>query len=113
MEATITFTPAQLVAICAGILTLIALAEKIAKAVATAQKPNRDQDARLDAIDQKLDRDNKRLDRHEDELAELRHGSKTLQRGVYELLGNALEGGNNRDAMKEARDALKKDVFGE
>lgn len=113
MEATITFTPAQLVAICAGILTLIALAEKIAKAVATAQKPNKDQDARLDAIDQKLDRDNKRLDRHEDELAELRHGSKTLQRGVYELLGNALEGGNNRDAMKEARDALKKDVFGE
>lgn len=113
MDATITFTPAELVAICAGILTLIALAEKIAKAVKAMQKPNEDQNARLDAINQKLDRDNKRLNRHDDELAELRHGSKTLQRGVYELLGNAIDGGNNKDAMKEARDALKKDVFGE
>lgn len=113
MDATITFTPAELVAICAGILTLIALAEKIAKAVKAMQKPNEDQNARLDAIDEKLDRDNKRLNRHDDELAELRHGSKTLQRGVYELLGNAIDGGNNKDAMKEARDALKKDVFGE
>ena len=113
MDATITFTPAELVAICAGIMTLIALAEKIAKAVKAMQKPNEDQNARLDAIDEKLDRDNKRLNRHDDELAELRHGSKTLQRGVYELLGNAIDGGNNKDAMKEARDALKKDVFGE
>lgn len=113
MDATITFTPAELVAICAGILTLIALAEKIAKAVKAMQKPNEDQNARLDAIDEKLDRDNKRLNRHDDELAELRHGSKTLRRGVYELLGNAIDGGNNKDAMKEARDALKKDVFGE
>lgn len=113
MDATITFTPAELVAICAGILTLIALAEKIAKAVKAMQKPNEDQNARLNAIDEKLDRDNKRLNRHDDELAELRHGSKTLQRGVYELLGNAIDGGNNKDAMKEARDALKKDVFGE
>ena len=113
METTISFTSAELVAICAGILTLIALAEKIAKAVKAMQKPNEDQNARLDAIDEKLDRDNKRLNRHDDELAELRHGSKTLQRGVYELLGNAIDGGNNKDAMKEARDALKKDVFGE
>lgn len=112
METTISFTPAELVAICAGILTLIALAEKIAKAVKAMQKPNEDQNARLDAIDEKLDRDNKRLNRHDDELAELRHGSKTLQRGVYELLGNAIDGGNNISAMKEARDALKKDVFG-
>ena len=109
METTITFTPAQLVAVCAGVLTLIALAEKVVKA---AQKPSQDHKARLDAIDEKLDRDNKRLNRHDDELAELRHGSKTLQRGVYELLGNAIDGGNNKDAMKEARDALKKDVFG-
>lgn len=112
MDATITFTPAELVAICAGILTLIALAEKIAKAVKAMQKPNEDQNARLNAIDEKLDRDNKRLNRHDDKLAELRHGSKTLQRGVYELLGNAIDGGNNKDAMKEARDALKEDVFG-
>ena len=61
METTISFTPAELVAICAGILTLIALAEKIAKAVKAMQKPNEDQNARLDAIDEKLDRDNKRL----------------------------------------------------
>ena len=112
MQTTISFTPAELVAICAGILTLIALAEKIAKAVKAMQKPNEDQNARLNAIDEKLDRDNKRLNRHDDELAELQHGSKTLQRGVYELLGNAIGGGNNKDAMKEARDALKKDVFG-
>lgn len=112
METTISFTPAQLVAICAGILTLIALAEKVVKAVKAAQKPSQDHEARLDAIDEKLDRDNRRLNKHDTELAELRHGSKTLQRGVYELLGNALEGGNNRDAMKEARDELKKDVFG-
>lgn len=112
METTISFTPAELVAICAGILTLVALGEKLAKAIKAMQKPNEDQNARLDAIDEKLDRDNKRLNRHDDELAELRHGSKTLQRGVYELLGNAIDGGNNKDAMKEARDALKKDVFG-
>lgn len=112
METSITFTPAQLVAICAGILTLIALAEKVIKAVKAAQKPSHDHEARLDAIDEKLDRDNRRLNKHDAELAELRHGSKTLQRGVYELLGSALEGGNNREAMKEARDELKKDVFG-
>lgn len=112
METSITFTPAQLVAICAGILTLIALAEKIIKAVKAAQKPSQDHEARLDAIDEKLDRDNRRLNKHDDELAELRRGSKTLQRGVYELLGNAIDGGNNKDAMKEAQDALKKDVFG-
>lgn len=112
METTITFTPTQLVAICAGILTLVALAEKIVKWVKAARQPNIDQNARLDAIDEKLDRDKKRLDRHEDELADLRHGTKTLQRGVYELLGNAIDGGNNKKAMEEARDGLKKDVFG-
>lgn len=112
MEPTISFTPAQLVAICAGILTLVALGEKIVKWIKIIKQPVTDQNARLDAIDEKLDRDNKRLNRHDDELAELKHGSKTLQRGVYELLGNAIDGGNNKDAMKEARDALKKDVFG-
>lgn len=112
METTISFTPAELVAICAGILTLVALAEKITKAVKAAQKPSKDHEARLDAIDEKLDRDNKRLNWHDDELQELRHNNKTLQRGVYELLGNAIEGGNNRSGMQEARDALKKDVFG-
>lgn len=112
MEPTISFTPAQLVAICAGILTLVALGEKIVKWIKVLKQPVTDQNARLDAIDEKLDRDNKRLNRHEDELHELRHESKTLQRGVYELLGNAIEGGNNRKGMEEARDALKKDVFG-
>lgn len=112
MGTTISFTPAELVAICAGILTLVALAEKIAKAIKAMQKPNEDQNARLDAIDEKLERDHKRLNRHDDELDELRHSSKTLQRGVYELLGNAIDGGNNKKAMEEARAELKKEVFG-
>ena len=111
METTITFTPAELVAICAGILTLVALGEKVVKWIKAARKPNEDQNARLDAIDEKLDRDKKRLDRHEDELSEIRHSTKTLQRGVFELLGNAIEKGNNVAAMKEAQSELKKDIF--
>lgn len=111
MNTEISFTPAQLVAICAGLLTLIALAEKIAGWIRKAKQPEQNQNARLDEIDAKLDRDKKRLDRHDDELSEIRHSTKTLQRGVFELLGNAIDKGNNVVAMKEAQSELKKDIF--
>lgn len=111
MNAEISFTPAQLVVICAGLLTLIALAEKIAKWIRSARQPEQNQNARLDEIDQKLTNDKKRLDQHDEELAEFRHSTKTLQRGVFELLGNAIEKGNNVAAMKEAQGELKKDIF--
>ena len=108
---TITFTPAELVAVCAGILTLVALGEKIVKWAKEIRKPTADAMTRLDEIDKKLDRDKKRLDRHDDELAEIKHSTKTLQRGIFELLGNAIEKGNNVAAMKEAQSELKKDIF--
>ena len=113
MDTTITFTPAQLVAICAAVLTITALAEKVVAWIRKAQKPEKDQNKRLDEVDKKLERDKKVLDMHTEEIDELKHSTKTLQRGVYELLGNAIDGGNNHEAMQEARDGLKKDVFGQ
>lgn len=111
MESTIEFTPTELVAVCAGILTLVALAEKVVKWVKALKKPNIDQNNKLDEVGRMLDMDKKRLDMHDGELTEIKHSIKTLQRGVFELLGNAIDKGNNVEAMTEARNELKKDIF--
>lgn len=81
-------------------------AEKIVKAVKAAKAPNREQDRRLDdleewrrTVDSKLNNDNTRLSNIED-------GNRATQRALLALLDHGIDG-NNIKQMQDAKEALQ------
>lgn len=93
-------------AAASAVVLLSNAAEKIVKAYKVAKAPNLKQDERLDAleawqrtVDNKLNRDNERLEGIEE-------GSRVSQRALLALLDHGLDG-NSIEQMQEAKKALQ------
>ena len=109
MNYPITFTPAQLIAtilsICVGISAIGAAIGWIIKAARKIQKPNRDQNKRLDEIEARL-RDYALYFKHDKErLDEMDDGSRVTQRAILALLSHGIDG-NDVESMKAAKKEL-------
>ena len=95
-----------ILAVAGGISTLGNAANWLVKFVAVFKAPNVEQDKQLAelqewrrGVDQKLDNDNRRLNRNED-------SERITQRALLALLAHGIDG-NHQKQMEEAREELQ------
>lgn len=104
------FTPAivlgAVLAVAGGISTLGNAANWLVKLVSVMKAPNAEQDRQLaelaewrKSVDQKLDNDNRRLNRNED-------SERITQRALLALLAHGIDG-NHQKQMEEAKEELQ------
>jgi ribulose kinase len=97
---------AAVLAVAGGISTLGNAANWIVKLVQVMKAPNAEQDRQLaelkewrKSVDQKLDNDNRRLNRNED-------SERITQRALLALLAHGIDG-NHQKQMEEAKEELQ------
>lgn len=97
---------AAVLAVCGGISTICAAGNWIVKLVQVFKAPNVQQDRQLAelqewrrGVDEKLDNDNRRLNRKDD-------GDRVTQRALLALLAHGIDG-NHQKQMEEAKEELE------
>lgn len=117
MSGSITFTTAELVSmilgICAAIVTISAAIGVITKAIAKAKEPEAQQNARLEAIEKRLDEIDKTLVKHgeyfmndDNRFKAIEKSNRVTQSSLLALLKHAISGGDVA-SLKEAERALE------
>lgn len=117
MNNTISFTTAELVSmilgVCAAIVTISAAIGVIAKAIEKAKQPEAKQNARLEAIEKRLDDIDKTLTKHGEFLTNddnrfkaIEKSNKITQASLLALLKHALNG-NDISTLRDAEKNLE------
>lgn len=117
MNETISFTTAELVSmilgVCAAIVTISAAIGVIAKAIDKAKQPEAKQNARLEAIEKRLDDIDKTLTKHGEFLTNddnrfkaIEKSNKITQASLLALLKHALNG-NDISSLRDAEKNLE------
>lgn len=117
MNNTISFTTAELVSmilgVCAAIVTISAAIGVIAKAIDKAKQPEAKQNARLEAIEKRLDDIDKTLTKHGEFLTNddnrfkaIEKSNKITQASLLALLKHALNG-NDINSLRDAEKNLE------
>ena len=117
MNSTISFTTAELVSmilgVCAAIVTISAAIGVIAKAIDKAKQPEAQQNARLEAIEKRLDDIDKTLTKHGEFLTNddnrfkaIEKSNKITQASLLALLKHALNG-NDISSLRDAEKNLE------
>lgn len=117
MNNTISFTTAELVSmilgVCAAIVTISAAIGVIAKAIDKAKQPEAKQNARLEAIEKRLDDIDKTLTKHGEFLTNddnrfkaIEKSNKITQASLLALLKHALNG-NDISTLRDAEKNLE------
>lgn len=117
MDNTITFTPAELVAIilgiCSSIVTISAAIGVIIKVIEKAKAPEKKQDERLDKIDRRLDDHDKIIEQFKEYFTNddnrfkaIEKSNKVTQTALLALLKHSLNG-NDMESLKEAEKSLE------
>lgn len=117
MNNTISFTTAELVSmilgVCAAIVTISAAIGVIAKAIDRAKQPEAKQNARLEAIEKRLDDIDKTLTKHGEFLTNddnrfkaIEKSNKITQASLLALLKHALNG-NDISSLRDAEKNLE------
>ena len=117
MSGSITFSTAELVSmilgICAAIVTISAAIGVITKAIAKAKEPEAQQNARLEAIEKRLDEIDKTLVKHgeyfmndDNRFKAIEKSNRVTQSSLLALLKHASSGGDVA-SLKEAERALE------
>lgn len=117
MNNTISFTTAELVSmilgVCAAIVTISAAIGVIAKAIDKAKQPEAQQNARLEAIEKRLDDIDKTLTKHGEFLTNddnrfkaIEKSNKITQASLLALLKHALNG-NDISSLRDAEKNLE------
>ena len=109
METQVTFNLQQLcnafLTICGGIAAVGVAIGWIVKAVNVAKGPNKRQNERLDAIEEKMVDYDKFFLRDKERLDEIEAGNRVTQRALLALLSHGIDG-NDVDSMKVAKQEL-------
>lgn len=117
MNNVISFTPAQLLAlilaICGAIVTISAAIGVITKAIERAKAPEKQQNERLNAIERRLDDNDKTVEKFKEFFANddnrfkvINKSNKVIQTALLALLKHSLNG-NDTDSLKEAEKSLE------
>lgn len=117
MNNTISFTPAELVAVilglCTTIVTISAAIGVIVKAIDKARAPEKEQNNRLDTIDRRLDEIDKTIatfreyfTNDDNRFKAIEKSNKVTQTALLALLKFSLNG-NDKESLKEAEKSLE------
>jgi len=92
-------------AIASAIVLVASAVEKIAKVAKAAKAPCNRQDERLANIEGRLDTVERKLDKDDNRLRDIKKGDHAMQRALLALLDHGIDG-NNIKQMKDAKDEL-------
>lgn len=113
MDTIIQFTPAQLIALASAIIVLSTACGVIVNIINKAREPEKKQDERIKACEDRLDKMDGILekfqgflDNDDKRLKAIDEGNKITQQGLLALLKHALNG-NDTDALKVAEKNLE------
>ena len=105
MDASITFTPAQILVWCSAIVTISGAMAIIVNLITKAMAPNKLQNARLDAAELKLREHDELFKKDLRRFEELESGNRVIQRALLALLSHAIDG-NDIEELKKAKKNL-------
>lgn len=107
-------TPAEIwtavLAIASAVVLLSNAAEKIAKAVHTAKAPNKEQNARLDALEEWKKSVDRKLEADKKHFEAVDAGTRVSQLALLALLDHGIDG-NNIDQMQHAKEELQQHLI--
>ena len=117
MNNTITFTPAEIISvvlgICAAIISISAAIGVIAKLLDKAKAPEHRQNARLQAIENRLDEIDKTITRYgeyftndDNRFKAIEKSNKVTQTALLALLKHSLNG-EDKESLKQAEKSLE------
>lgn len=92
--------------VASAVVLLSNAAEKIAKAVQAAKKPNNEQNDRLTALEERLATVEGKLASDEKHLDTIDAGNRVTQLALLALLDHGIDG-NNIDQMQHAKEELQ------
>lgn len=88
------------------ILTLAAVVTMVVTVNKTIQKPNRDQNERLDALETWREKVDTRLEEGSQHFKDIDEGNKVTQKSLLAIMSHEING-NDIDKLKAARDELE------
>ena len=95
------------VVICAGVLTVVNLIEKIVSSVKKSQEPTKDLEKRIEELERKNEVEYKAIFKdYEKKITNIEEASKLTQRALLALLKHSLDG-NNTDALTDVEKDLE------
>ena len=117
MDNVISFTPGQLIAlvlaVCGAIVTISAAIGVITKAIDKAKAPEKQQNERLNAIERRLDDNDKTIEKFREFFANddnrfkaINKSNKIIQTALLALLKHSLNG-NDTESLKAAEKSLE------
>lgn len=113
MDATITFTPAQIIAFATAVITLSTAIGIIINLISKAREPERKQDERLSAVENRLDKMDIIIEKFQGffsnddrRFKEIEEGNKITQTALLALLKHSING-NDTKALREAEKSLE------
>lgn len=97
---------AAVLAVASAIVLLSNAVEKIVKAWRTAKEPNVKQDARIEALEQRMTAAEKKLDNDKHHFDAIDASNRVTQLALLALLDHGIDG-NNIDQMQHAKEELQ------
>ena len=106
METAITFTPAQVLALCSAIVVISGAVHVIINTILKLTAPNKLQNERLDKIEATLIEHEKLFKRDLSRFNDIDDGSRVTQKAILALLSHGIDG-NNVTELKQAKTELQ------
>jgi len=97
---------AYLLAAASAFVLLSGAAEKIVKAIKAAKAPNNNQNKRLDDLEKRMDRVDRKLENDQKHFDIIDAGNRVTQLALLALLDHGIDG-NNIDQMQHAKEELQ------
>ena len=111
MNHVIAFTPGQILALCSAIVVVSGVVNLILGLISKASAPNKVQNARLDAIETRLDRHDELFRNDLKRFEDLEGGNRVTQRALLALLSHGIDG-NDIESMRKAKKDLEEYLIG-
>ena len=106
MDTVISFTPGQIVAICAGISTIAGTVGLVIKAIKKAKAPTKRLEERIAVLEGVIKNYESFFARDKLRLDAIEEGSRVTQKAILALLSHGIDG-NDVDALKAAKAELQ------
>ena len=101
---------ATVLAVASAVVLLANAGEKIVKAWKAAKAPNAQQDKRLDALEERVEKIDRRLNNDNDRLSDIDSSNRVTQRALLALLDHGIDG-NNIEQMQHAKEELQEHLI--
>ena len=106
MDKVFSFTLTEAVAYAAAFITLCGAFKYIAQGVERIKRPNKEQNERMDAIEERLDKHDELLDKDRQHIKAMEKENHLVMESLFALLQHGIDG-NNIEPMRKAQKSIQ------